>query len=75
MCMSIFRVTVNNYVEIFNCFFMVVNHLIRFGSLVDVSYVCRYFLNTSTERENCLFELFDSAVGQAKMVVNIGLVG
>jgi hypothetical protein len=36
--------------------------------------ICGYSLHAPTEWENCLFKLLNSAVGEAKMVVNVRLV-
>jgi len=53
------------YVEIIHSFFVVINHLISFGSLVHKTDVCRDFFDATAEWENRFFKLFHTAVGQA----------
>jgi len=50
------------------------DHLVCLGSLVDVAYLTRDHSNALSVRENRLFELLQSTVSKAKMIINIRLV-
>ena len=53
---------------------MIFNHLVCFGSLMDVSQVARHLFNAACEWENRLFKLFKAAIGQPKVVEDICFV-
>jgi hypothetical protein len=50
--MRIPAISFNNCCKISNCFFMVLDHLVGFGSLVKVPYFVWVSLDAATVREN-----------------------
>ena len=72
--MRIFWVTMDNNVEIFYCFLVIVYHLVRLGSFVDKANVCWDFFHTATEWEYRLLEFFYSAVSKSQVIKDIRLV-
>ncbi len=72
--MGVFRIALDHYVEVCNSLLVQLDHLVRFCSLVNVAHIGWNSLDTSTERENWLFELLDSAVGKAQVVENVRFV-
>ena len=63
----------DNTSEVSNSLFMVVNHLISFSTLVQVSDVGGVPLNTLGVGEDWLLEFLHAAVRQPNMIVNIRL--
>jgi hypothetical protein len=71
---GILGVLLDNNVEIFHRFFVHLNHLVSFGSLVDVPNVRWNMLYAFAERKNTLLKFLNAAVSQSNVVVNIRLV-
>jgi len=69
--MGILFVPVNNCGEVSNGLFVVLDHLVSFGSLMYESDVGGSPLDTSRIGPDRLLELLDAAVRQAYVVVNI----
>ena len=55
--MRVFGILFDNCAEIFDGLFVVVNHLIGLGALMDVPHVSGVVLDRRRIRENRLFEL------------------
>jgi hypothetical protein len=69
--MCIFRVPFDNRIKILDSFFMILNHLISFSSLVQVSDIRWDSLDATTIGPNRLFKLLYSTVSQPYMVINV----
>ena len=71
VCVSVSWVMFDDYIEIFYSFFVHMDHLISFRSLVNISQVTRYTFDTFSIWEDRLLELFLTAVGEANVIENI----
>ena len=74
MGVSILRVLRNDNIEVFDGKFVILNHLVSLGTLVDVPDFRWDFVNALGEGEDGLFKLLQVTVGKADMVVGVGKV-
>ena len=75
MGVGIFGVESDHFIEVFDCLFVEANHLVGLGPFVDESYVSADLVYTVSEREDGLLKLFNSAIGQSNVVVDITFMG
>jgi len=61
--MGVLGVLADHDVEVRHCLFVLVNHLVSFGPLVDVAQVAWDLLDAARVGEDGLFELLEAAVG------------
>ena len=73
-CVGIFGVFAHHNFKVLHGLLVLLNHLIRFGTFVDVAKVGGDFLDAARVRENRFFKLLKATVGQTQMVVDIGFV-
>ena len=73
--MGILGVLSNDHIEVFDGQLVVLDHLVRLGSFVDVPDLRRDFLDTLGERVDALFELLQVAVSQTDVIVGVSQVG
>ena len=71
MCVCVLRVFIDNGVEVLHSLLMHSNHLVSLGSLVDVPDICGHEIDTAAKWEDCLFELFFTAVSDTDVVENV----
>ena len=73
--MSIFRIISYNYIEVFYSFFMFFDHLICFGTLMDVpNVVCLVEFDAPGERIYGFFKFLDITIGEANVIIYIAFV-
>jgi hypothetical protein len=53
----VLRIPLNDKVEVSNCLFVHVNHLVGFGPLMNVSYFTGYLVDALSVRKDGLLEL------------------
>ena len=72
---GVLRVLLDHTIEIFNSLFMLVDHLISLGALVNIPNIAFDQLYAFTERENGLFKLLLIAIRQSNMIIQISFIG
>ena len=72
--MRVAGIALNHCVKIRNCFFMLVNHLIGFCTLMYVIQVAGIEFDTLGKRKDSFLKLLLSAVGETQVIENITLV-
>ena len=73
--MSIFRIISYNYIEVFYSFFMFFDHLICFGTFMDVpDVVCLVEVDAPGERIYGFFKFLDITIGEANVIIYISFV-
>ncbi len=75
MSVGIFWVELNDLIEVFHCAFVETNHLVGFSPFVDEPYVSADLVDTVGEREDGLLKLFNSAIGQSNVIVDVTFKG
>ncbi len=73
--MSVLRVPFDNIIEVNDRFLVFLYHLECFCSLVNVPNVAWYHLDAFGEGVNGLLKLFEVAVSETNVVVDVSLVG
>jgi len=75
ICMSILGVPLDDFIEICNRLFVVVYHLVGFGTFVDIPNLRWYSFDAFGVGEYRLFELLEPAVRETDVVENVGFEG
>lgn len=60
--MGVLGVFLYDYIEVFHCLFMLVNHLVCLGSLVDIPQICGDVLDALLEGEDGFLKFLETAV-------------
>lgn len=60
--------------EVMHGLLMLLDHLVSFGTLVDVAEVGGDFLDAAGVREDRFFKFLETTVGQTEMIVDVSLV-
>ena len=74
MCMCIFWIFLNHSSKILYSLLMIFNHLISFGSLVDIPYIWGNHFNCLRKWINSFLEFFLNTVRQANVIIYIWFI-